>query len=202
MAQNLNEQKDLPSVYMPLGQFPVAFMSVVMRVKGNPSSFHRMAASAVLEVNPGIPIYNVMTMEEVLLYSVWEKQFFAHLLLWIADIALLLAAMGLYGVMAFNVTQRTREIGIRMALGAPKSNVLLLVVGQGARLVIVGVAIGITTALILVRLVPGELFGVEPVDPPTIILVSGILIAVALIASYLPARKAARVDPMEALRYE
>jgi putative ABC transport system permease protein len=119
-----------------------------------------------------------------------------------AVIALALAAVGLYGVLAYLVTQRTREIGVRIALGAQKQNVLSLVIGQGMKLALVGVGVGVLVALALTRVLRSLLYDVKPTDPPTFVAVSLLLVAIALIACWLPARRAAKVDPMEALRYE
>jgi putative ABC transport system permease protein len=119
-----------------------------------------------------------------------------------AGVALVLAAVGLYGVMSYTVAQRTREIGLRMALGAQRGDVLRLVVGQGLRLVLVGVVVGLVASLILTRVMTSLLYGVSATDPATLVTISLVLIAVAVFASYIPARRATRVDPLIALRYE
>jgi len=134
--------------------------------------------------------------------SIAQPRFQTGLLNLFGAVALLLAACGIYGVLAYAVTQRQREIGIRMALGAQKRNVLSLVIGQGMKLALAGVVLGIAAALALTRVLRTLLYGVEPGDPLTFAGVSLLLVGIALFACWLPARRAARVDPMEALRYE
>ncbi len=154
------------------------------------------------EIDPGQPLYHVETLEQTLSESLAPRRFNMLLLGIFATIALTLAMIGIYGVMAFSVTQRTHEIGIRMALGAQKSDVLGMVVRQGLKLALIGVVIGIGGALVLTRFLSSLLFGVEPTDPLTFVAVSLILCAVALVACYIPARRAAKLDPMVALKYE
>jgi putative ABC transport system permease protein len=141
-------------------------------------------------------------MEEIVSDSVARQRFSMLLLGAFAGLALVLAAVGIYGVMSYSVAQQTREIGIRMALGAQRSDVLKMTVGQGLRLVLTGVAIGLAAAFVLTRVMATLLFGVSPTDPLTFVSISIVLIAVAVLASYIPALRATRVDPMFALRYE
>jgi putative ABC transport system permease protein len=141
-------------------------------------------------------------MDQLLDESIAQQQLAMALLGGFALLALMLAAMGIYGVMSYAVTQRTHEIGVRMAMGAQPSDVLRLVVGQGLTLALIGVAVGISAALAMTRLMASMLFGVSSTDPLTFISISLLLIAVAALACYVPARRAARVDPMVALRYE
>jgi putative ABC transport system permease protein len=156
----------------------------------------------VWEIDKDQPVSNVSTMEDVLSESISRQRFSMLLLGIFAAVALVLAAVGIYGVMSYSVAQRTHEIGIRMALGAQRSDVLKLAVGQGLKLVMIGVAIGLAGAFILTRVMTSLLFGVSASDPTTFVTISVVLISVALLASYIPARRATKVDPMVALRYE
>jgi putative ABC transport system permease protein len=156
----------------------------------------------VWEVDKDQPVSNIRTMNEVLSESIARQRFSMLLLGTFAAVALLLAAVGIYGVMSYSVTQRRNEIGIRMALGAQKRDVLKLTVGHGLKLVMIGVAFGLAGAFMLTRLMSSLLFGVRATDPATFVAISVILVGVALLASYIPARRATKVDPLVALRYE
>ena len=153
-------------------------------------------------MDPDAPLYQVQTMEDYLALDLGRARFQTMLLGLFAGIALLLTAVGLYGVMSFTVLQRTHEIGIRVALGAGRSDVLQMVLSNSLALTGVGLAIGMIGASVLTRLLQNLLYEVKPTDPVTLVAVSVILIAVSALASYIPARRAARVDPMVALRYE
>jgi len=158
--------------------------------------------NAIRAVDKDQPIFNVRTMDEII-SGVVSAQRLAFILLGIfAFLALTLAAVGIYGVTSYSVSQRTHEIGVRMALGARESDVFRLVVGHGLTLGLVGVGLGVAGALLLTRFLASLLYGIRPTDPLTYLVVSVVLTAVAALASYIPARRATKVDPMEALRYE
>jgi ABC-type antimicrobial peptide transport system permease subunit len=158
--------------------------------------------SAVWSVNPNLPLANVQTMQEILDDSMARTSFTLVMLGIAAGVALLLGAVGIYGVISYSVSQRTREIGVRMALGAARRDVNRLVLREGVPLIVAGLAFGLAAAFGLTRLMSALLFGVSPVDPITFAAVSTALAAVALVASYLPARRASSMDPTEALRWE
>ena len=157
---------------------------------------------AVHSIDKNLPVTDVNSFPQVLNTSVAQERFRTLLMASFSIIALLLAAVGIFGVISFSASQRTREIGIRMALGAERRDVLAMVVGQGLRLALIGVAVGIVGAFALTRFLSTLLYGITPTDPVTFTAVSLILVAVALLACYIPARRAAKVDPMVALRYE
>jgi putative ABC transport system permease protein len=158
--------------------------------------------SAMRGVDANLPLAEIRTMEQVLSASLTDWRFRAILLGAFGSLALFISTIGIYGVISYSVAQRTHEMGVRMALGAARRDVLKLVVGQGLRLALAGIAIGLVGALALTRFLASLLFGVKPTDPLTFVGVCLILAVVAVLASYLPARRATRVDPMVALRYE
>jgi putative ABC transport system permease protein len=190
------------SVYLPHAQISIGGMALAVRTRSNPESLVTAVRSQVRELDPNQPVTAVRTMSEVLSRSVWQPRLYAILFGVFAAVALLLATVGIYGVMSYAVTQRTHEIGIRMALGAQRADVLRLVIRQGMWLALVGVGIGVLASLGLTRLMQSLLFGVGATDPVTFAGVAALLIAAALIACYIPARRATKVDPMIALRYE
>ncbi len=191
-----------PEVYSPELDDAGDALSFVIRATGTPASLVSAAQRVVAEVAPSQPIHNVMTMEQRLANTTTSPRLNTALLGSFAALALLLAAVGIYGVMSYAVTQRRREIGVRMALGARKSDVLGLVVGSGLRLTLAGVGIGLVGALGLTRYLSSQLYSVKATDPVTFLGVALALTGVALFACWLPARRAARVDPMMALRTE
>src|SRR3989441_9871516 len=172
------------------------------RTKGDPTTLAEPIRRETKAVIPNLPPPLLRTMDDLLSETVAQPRFQTALLSLFAGVALLLATCGIYGVLAYAVTQRQREIGVRLALGAQKRNVLSLVIGQGMRMALAGVAIGIVAALALTRVIRSLLYGVTPTDPVTFVFVSLLLVGVALLACWLPARRAAKIDPMEALRYE
>ena len=177
-------------------------MSLVVRTSGDPLNSSAAARSEIRSIDKGIPVYNVRTMNDVLATSVALQRTSMLLLSAFAAVALLLAMIGIYGVTAYYVTQRTQEIGIRIALGAQMSDVLKLILRSGMALALTGIGLGIAGAFALTRLMTSLLFGVKPTDMVTFITVSLCLLVTALIACYLPARRATKVDPLVALRYE
>ncbi|HTH47050.1 MAG TPA: ABC transporter permease [Candidatus Limnocylindria bacterium] len=179
-----------------------AYMTLVIRTGADPRSFVGAVQNAVWSLNADAPVSSVTTLEEVVSDAVWQQRFNVILIDLFAALALVLAVVGIYGVTAYSVTQRTREIGVRMALGAGRGDVVGMVVGQGARLALAGVTLGVVTALALTRLMRGLLYEVAPSDPATFVGVSLLLVVSALVACWLPARRAAKVDPMVALRAE
>ena len=187
-----------PMIYWPYPQFPTIFNSIVVRTEGDPLSLVGAIKSQIWSVDPAQPIASVETMETVLADSVAPRRFNMLLIGIFAALALALAAIGIYGVISYTVSQRTHEIGIRMAMGARGSDVLKLVVGQGMTLALAGVVVGLAAAFGLTRLMSSLLFGVSPTDAVTFALIATLLAGVALV----PARHATKVDPMVALRYE
>ncbi|HST79924.1 MAG TPA: FtsX-like permease family protein, partial [Verrucomicrobiae bacterium] len=189
----------LPEQIMPLAADAVA---VVLRTEGDPVAAMGAVRRAVAELDSRDVVYAVQTMDEVLERSLAARRLSMVLLSAFASLALLLSCIGIYGVISHLVRQRTHEIGVRMALGAQPGDVMRLVLGQGAKMALLGVVIGLAATLALTRLMASQLFGVTAHDPLTFVLVGFLLIAVALLACYVPARRAVRVDPLIALRCE
>jgi putative ABC transport system permease protein len=186
-------------IYVPNAQAEFNIMGLVIRTARDPAAFATTLRHEVQALDKDQPVYSVRTMDDVVANSLGTRRVSMQLFTVFAIAALLLAAIGIYGVMAYSVTQRTQEIGIRMALGAQKSDVLRLVVRQGMTLAAIGVVVGLVGALGLTRVISNLLFGVGASDPTTFILISLLLIAVAFVACYLPARRAAKLDPVIAL---
>jgi putative ABC transport system permease protein len=188
--------------YEPYTQQTYPFMTLVARASGDPTTLTAAIRNAVLELDKEQPIANVRTLDRILSASTAQQRFSALLLGVFAAVAMSLAAVGIYGVLSYAVTQRTPEIGIRMALGAARGDVLRLVVGAGMRLALLGVAVGLVVAFGLTRLMSALLFGVSPTDPMIFGLIPLLIVIVALLACWVPARRATKVDPMIALRAE
>jgi putative ABC transport system permease protein len=189
-------------LYIPYSQWPSNEMTLVVRTESEPSSLIPLIEKAVWSVDPDQPLTDIKTMNQWVAAEAAARRFVLQLIGAFALIAIALAAVGIYGVLSYWMRQRTHEIGIRMALGAQKADVLRMVVGQGLKLVLIGVAIGIAGALALTRFLFSLLYGVKPTDPVTFVAASLILTVVAFLASYIPARCATEVDPMAALRCE
>ena len=193
-------------MYLPYRQadlvLPVFQLSVVMRTAGDPTLQTSALRSALAEIDPNQPLVRVRTMEENMATTVAQPRFRAWLIGIFAALALVLAAVGVYGVMSYTVTQRTSEIGVRVTMGAQPQDVFRIIVGEGLRLALIGVGVGLVTALALTRLLRSFLFGISAYDPLTFVGVSLLLTLVALAASFFPARRATLVDPLVAVRYE
>jgi putative ABC transport system permease protein len=191
-----------PYVYFPYAQVPGIFATLVIKTAVEPMSVSNAVRAAVWKVDSDQPVWKIRTMESLLDRDVAPDRFVMVLMSCFGLLALGLTVLGTYGVIAYSIVQRTREIGVRMALGATPGNVLRLVLKEAGRLLLIGMAIGLAGALASTRLLGRLLYGVRPNDPLTFFLVFGAMIGAALIASYIPARRATKVDPMVALRYE
>lgn len=194
------DEKPSPQLYVPYASAAFRTMTLLVRTAGDPGSMAATVRATVKSIDAGIPAFNVYTMREIVTRSMWTSRLWGGMFGTFALVALLLAAVGVYGVMAYGVTQRTHEIGVRMALGAESRDIVRLIVGRGITLTILGVGLGLVLAFGVTRLLAGLLFGVQPSDPLTFTAVAALLSLVALSASYLPARRATRVGPMVALR--
>jgi putative ABC transport system permease protein len=196
------DTESVPEMYIPAQQRPTREMSVVVRTQSEPLALAAVVRRELAALDSQQPLSNLNTMSRLLAVSVAQPRFNFLALALFAALALLLATVGIYGVMAYAATQRTHEVGIRMALGAQTRDVLKLIVGNGMRLALIGLVVGIAGAFALTRLMTTLLYEVKPTDPATFAGATLLLALVALLACWLPARRAAKVDPMEALRYE
>jgi putative ABC transport system permease protein len=181
-------------------QAPYSNLSILVRSNASPATLAAPLRAIVRDLDHEIPVYSVQTMEERVASSVGRQKFYATLIAIFAGVALILSAVGLYGVIAYAVSQRTHELGVRVALGATGDRITRMVVGEGLRLTAAGVVLGILGSLLAGRLVATLLFGVTTVDPVTLAGVIAVLAIVAMLASWLPARRAARIDPLIAIR--
>ena len=192
----------VPHIYMPLRQAAPFNAVVFIRSKSEVASLGESVRRAVESVDPNIPVHSISSMDQIIARSLADRRFALQLLGVFASVALLLAAIGIYGVMSYSFSQRTHEIGIRVALGAQRLHILQMAIGEGMQLVAIGLPIGLIAAAALTRFVRTMLFDVSPFDPFTVAAISATLAAVAFLACYLPARRATRVDPLVALRDE
>jgi putative ABC transport system permease protein len=197
--QSLDE-KPAPAVYLPVMQNYSSEANFLVRVAGNPAGMARAVESAIHAVDPALPVFGARPLEASTATAYFGQRMGGSLLGVFGALALTLAAIGLYGVLAYNVTQRAREVGIRVALGAARGDVLRLILGHGLRMAGLGIAIGLTIAAGVTRLMTRMLFDVSPLDAPVIAGVAVLLGVVAVAASLLPAWRATRIDPIVAIR--
>jgi predicted permease len=198
-------ERPLPQLFFPLSRSEVSALRLFVRVDGDPAPFVAHVRDAIRGIDPNLPLYDARTLTEHMQVAVFAQRMAANLLGAMGVLALLLAAIGLYGVMAYAVSQRTQELGIRLALGASPGSLLGMILGQGMRLTTVGLAIGLVLALAAfgsIGAVRSLLPGISPLDPMTFLAVPVVLALIAFLASWIPGRRAGRVDPLVALRYE
>jgi putative ABC transport system permease protein len=195
-------EADVPQIYLDLYQTGAHRLAIFLRGHLDAVAIPAEVGRQVQSVDPTLPVFDAQTLNETVSASLAERRFSMEMVGLFALTALLLAGVGIYGVISYMVSERTHEIGIRLALGATSRNILSTVLKQGLRLAIAGAAVGLIGALIVTRLMAGLLYGVKPTDPLTFAGVAVLLIIVALLACYIPARRAIRIDPLAALRYE
>jgi putative ABC transport system permease protein len=196
------ERQPRSSIYLAANQFPQTTMTVVLRTTREPASLVARLRAAVREGDPSIPLDQVRTLDDWLVETVASPRLTTIIAEAFAAIAVLLAALGIYGVVAYSVGQRTPEFGLRMAVGATKRDLVKLVLRGGLRSAVIGTCLGLAGAFALSRVIASLLYEVRPDDPLTFVTAAALLVAIALLACYVPARRAARVDPLVALRTE
>jgi predicted permease len=209
-VDSLNETRPVDTIYVAASQLTPAVgeafrsfgLTLTVRTKSDPHGAVSAVTDAIHQVGPDIPVTDVLSMDDVIAQSMSPQRFNMLLLAAFAGLALLLAAVGIYGVLSYSVRRRVREIGIRMALGASQSNILRLVVGDGMKPILIGVAIGLTAAVALSRFMASLVFGVPPTDPLPFTVVALLLVVVGIVANTLPAYRATRVEPVRTLREE
>jgi len=192
----------VPHIYVSMGQFAPVNAVVFLRSSGDVELLGEAVRHVVESVDPNVPVHSISTMDEIIARSVADRRFSLELLGIFAAAALLLAAIGIYGVMSYSFSQRIHEVGIRIALGAQRADILRMALGEGMWIVAIGLAAGLAGAAVMTRLFRSMLFDIAPADPITFLSASAILAAVALFACYIPAQRATRVDPLVALREE
>ncbi len=192
----------VPHIYVSMAQFAPVNAVVFLRSRGDVAQLGEAVRREVEKVDPNVPVHSISSMDQIIARSMADRRFALELLGVFAVVALLLAGVGIYGVMSYSFSQRTHEVGIRIALGAQRLDILRMALGEGMRIVVIGLASGLAAAVIMTRFFQSMLFGVEPADPVTFFSVSAILASVALFACYIPARRATGVDPLAALREE
>jgi predicted permease len=192
----------LPYIYLPLAQNPAPRLTLILRTGGDPGELTSALRTEIQGLDRNLPVFDIKTMTEHIGEALSQERLIATMLGIFGLIALLLSTVGIYGLMSYSVSQRRREIGVRMALGAGSQDILRLIVSRGLMLTSIGIAIGLAAAIALTRVAGGLLFGISATDPMTFAVVSLILAGVALGACFVPARRATKVDPMVALRYE
>jgi ABC-type antimicrobial peptide transport system permease subunit len=190
----------VPHIYVPLNQFLGRFFSLALRTSLPASTLEPQIRGAIQGVDPGLPVFRVTSMDEVLNASLAPRRFSANLVTGFAAVALLLASIGIYGLLAYMVGQRSHEIGLRMALGAGRGDVLKLILRKGVALAVAGIVAGLIVAALSASFMAVLLYGVRPRDPGVFMLVPVVLLVVAIAASYIPAWRATKVDPIVALR--
>jgi len=193
---------DTEEMYLPIAQVPWPTTTLLVRSEANSQALVSAVRAKIAEIDPNLPVAGISSMEQVVGASVAQPKITMQFAGIFAGLALLLAAIGIYGVMAYSVTARNQEMGIHVALGARPVDILRLVVGQGMRMTLIGVALGVAASLVLTRLLASLLFRVEATDPVVFSAAALVLVGAAFAACYLPARRATRVDPIVVLRYE
>jgi len=196
------EDARIPLIYSSLYQRGAKHLAIFLRGHLDPAAISNQVCEQVQSLDPTLPVFGAELLTQTVSGSLAQRRFTLEMVGLFALTALFLAAIGIYGVISYIVTERTREIGIRLALGASRSNILRILLRQGLRLAIAGAALGLVGAVIVSHLMASLLYGVRPTDPLTFAGVAFLFLGVALLACYLPARRAVRVDPLVALRYE
>ena len=189
-----------PEYFLPYSQAMITNPFLTIRTSGDPASVENALRAAVQEMDKSMPVYQVSTLEDYVSKSVAQPRFQTLLLSCFAGIALMLSAIGLYGLLSYMVVQRTLEIGLRMALGAQRTDVVRMIVRRGLTLALIGLGAGLAISAMMTRLLSRMLYGIRPSDPTTFVAMAAILLVVSLVASSVPAFRAARLDPMETLR--